>query len=139
MVDPKIELYDSSGANKLIDYSFGSNAKGDSITGSFRIYNDKGGTLSSDTATNCKVLIKTLWKTFTGLAPIDDDWISVKSTSYGDTSYTTLSSGDRKSIGYASANDTIPSNEYATLDIKIDIPSDAIGKLYSIGLHIDYN
>jgi hypothetical protein len=134
-----MQLYNSDGTIRYKDYSFGLLEKGETVEITFRVYNNKDSFPDVNDATDVYLYLKTFWYSTAGVDVIDDGWISIKCTTYGDTEFTKLITDVKKQIGSTTGVNEIPNGEYAIITIKIEVPNETVGDLRNIGLAIDFD
>lgn len=140
MVAPVITFYDSTDATNYLAYSYGSWERGQTSTAVvIDVWNDKGGGAGSDTAQNVTITTTTEAGALSGTDIIDDTWYEVECTSFGDVAYTPVGGATTKAIGYAAADDTIPTNQKAIVSTQINIPAAATGGLRSFRMRVAYD
>lgn len=133
---PDIVIYDATGSFEIKALDFPTIAKGSStITHTVRIKNNAVGSL----AKNCVLKVRSFWYSFSGYEPIDENWIKAKCVIYGDTDFGEIDNDTGKPFGYAAATQTIPFNQYADVNIKIDVPLIAKGKIFHILFDVIYD
>lgn len=138
MVAPVITWYNSTDTVQYSSYSWGTVDAGTiSSSNTFDIWNDKGGGAGSSTATSCTFTAKDSSGRDTGEL-VTGTWTEVKSTSYGDVTFTPVGGTTTKAIGYASADQTLPSDEKAVCVVQINVPGSATAGTVNFKLRASY-
>ena len=138
MVAPVIAWWNSTDSSQYSSYSWGTVDAGSvSADNTFNIWNDKGGGAGSSTATSVTFTAKDSSGGDTGEL-VTGKWTEVKCTSYGDSTFTTVGGTTTKAIGYASANQTVPSNQKAICVVHENIPGGATAGTVNFKLRCSY-
>jgi len=139
MVAPVITFWDSGDSAEYTSLDYGSIDAGQttSVT-TINVWNDKGGGAGSATASNVVMKTVTSGGAYSGIALVDDKWYNVECTSYGDVVYTAIGGATSKAIGYASADQTIPTNQKAVVLTKIIVPVGATSGSISFKIRASY-
>lgn len=139
MADPVITIYDDADSAEYTTIDYGSiDAGNESPVTTLHIWNDKGGSNSSDTAENCVIRTVTSTGAYTGLDLVEDKWYNSKCTSYGASDFTAIGGATTETIGSTSGNDTIPSDDKAVCDTKIVVPGTASSGSRSFKVRVSY-
>lgn len=139
MVAPVITFWNSGDTSEYTSLDYGSIDSGQTTAvTTINIWNDKGGTASSSTATSTIISVLTSTGGSTGNDLVEDKWYNVECTSYGDVAYTAIGGATTKAIGYASADQTIPSNQKAVILTKLIVPSGTISGTTTFKVRVSY-
>ena len=140
MVAPDFSIWSSDGVTEYSAYSWGVGAKNTTTAEvTLYIWNDKGAVSGSDTADNVTITTKTTSNEDTGSTLVEDDWYEVKCTSFGDVAFSAVGGATTKAIGYAAADQTVPSDEKAIVVNQINVPLDVVGGVYEFLLRLDFD
>jgi hypothetical protein len=138
MVAPVITWWNATDTSQYSSYSWGTVDAGSiSSDNTFNIWNDKGGSAGSSTATSVTFTAKDSAGGDTGEL-VTGKWTEVKCTSYGDTTFTAVGGTTVKEIGYSTGVQTIPSNQKAVCVVHINVPSNATAGTVNFKLRVSY-
>ena len=152
MADPIITFWDSTDSTQLSSIPWGSCGKGvETSEYTMNVWNNKGGSSPVDDAINCSITTMT----YTGLESgdtvangqevVSDTMLNAKCTSYGDTSFTAVGGSTTTPIGYTTSTATLkgstatPSEQKATVVLKMSVPSDATGASINFKIRLNYS
>jgi hypothetical protein len=132
-VYPALSITDPTGSYVINSMGFSAVAKGGtSVIQSIKISNPSIGSA----AQQCLLLVKTTWGANSGTAPVDEGWVQARCTTFGDIEFSTVDNLVGKPIGYSPGIQDIPYGQYSSVDLKINIPADAEGRIYHIYLDV---